>query len=94
MSGEFTLARVTFPDGPKQYTYRTDLPGLRKGDTLVVRTGRGLAFVTYYGPAAPTPAAVERATAWVVDKVDFSGEDARRHAEQKAAEESALEDLI
>lgn len=94
MSGEFTLARVTFPDGPKQYTYRTDLPGLRKGDTLVVRTGRGLAFVTYYGPAAPTPAAVERATAWVIDKVDFSGEDARRHAEQKAAEESVLDDLL
>lgn len=68
------VVSVIFDDkSPKRYDYLTDLPNLKAGDFVVVPTGpppyRNFAAVKIVGLKTES----ERATAWVVQKVDVDG---------------------
>lgn len=79
--------QVSFKNSPGQfYTYLTDIPGIAKGDKLVVLAPGGYEVVSVQGVSLHKPASARGyAMKWIVDKVDTDAYKEREQIEQRKA---------
>ena len=72
------IVGVTYADNiNRTYDFFTDIDGLEVGDTVVVRSTTGLQVVTVAVAATENDFGT-KATAWVIDKIDFTSETKRK----------------
>lgn len=87
-TNEVYVVTVAYQESPgRRYDFLTDIPGLTRGDLVVVKaaTGYGLTKVI------DTKEQSNKATAWVVDRVDVDGFKAKQN---KRAELQQLEQAM
>lgn len=72
------VVRVGFPGSPKSYNYMTDIPEVGQGDLVVIESRGDFKLVTVGAPVRQTPENLQRATAWIVDKVDLDAHNLRQ----------------
>lgn len=63
------VVRVQFPGSPKSYTYMTDIPEVNQGDLVVIESRGDFKIVSVGPPVRQTRENLQKATAWIVDKV-------------------------
>lgn len=81
------VASVVFENTPyKSYDYLSDIP-LKKGDLVVVSTGSGPSRRFAVVEVVKIKEQSDKATSWVVQKVDTEGFDRRMEAKRKELEE-------
>ena len=66
-----SIALVKFPRGSfeQEYSYKTDIEDLKKGDVLVVQANNSYS-VAIFQRYSSAKSRVEQATKWIVQKVD------------------------
>ena len=58
--------------GAKKYSYFTDIKDLKEGEEVVVETRYGTQIAVFMGYVEPNTVAADKATSWIIQKVDFS----------------------
>ncbi len=72
--------------GDKRYSYFTDLEDLDWQDTVVVETRYGIKTAVFMNYVDTDSVAAEKASAWIIQKVDLVGLDEKK-AKQKRLQE-------
>lgn len=72
--------------GNKRYSYFTDLEDLDWQDTVVVETRYGIKTAVFMNYVDTDSVAAEKASAWIIQKVDLEGLDEKK-AKQKRLQE-------
>jgi hypothetical protein len=71
------IVSVTFGTHSGTYAYMSDIDGIEVGDTLVVDSPNGGLTCVTVTSVKETADSVEKATKWIVSKVDVAGHKAR-----------------
>lgn len=78
------IVQVCFPIemsnevGNKKYSYFTDIDDLDWQDTVVVETRYGTRVAIFMNYLEETSEYAEKASAWIIQKVDFNGVEAKK----------------
>jgi hypothetical protein len=74
---------VMFNSNTQRYSYLTDIEGVDVGDTLVVHTPSSGFTCVMVTSVTETADSVEKATKWIVSKVDVAGYRARLEKDER-----------
>lgn len=94
ISMETKTVQVRFEDHNKVYNFfvEPELEDLKEGEKIVVRAATGLAIVTVLSEPKLSTIGRDKATAWVISRIDFSGEEKRtKRAELEKELKKAIE---